>query len=100
MNILKEEAISSGSMNNTTYLNGFGLEDIKHEALINNQHSIAELLEPFILRDCAKNGFKASWEIDVSNLSSWESAAAGLSFLIYSKISIKSLSAVLKERIS
>ena len=54
MNILKKEAISSGSMNNTTYLNGFGLEDIKHEVLINNQHSIAEPLETFILRNYAK----------------------------------------------
>lgn len=33
---LEEKAVSSGSMNNTTYLNSFDFDNIKHEVLVNN----------------------------------------------------------------
>jgi len=53
-NALEEKAIPTGSVNNTAHLNSFGFDNIKHEVLVNNKHSVTEFLEPFIFRNHAK----------------------------------------------
>jgi len=52
--MLEEKAVSSGSMDDTTYLNGFDFYNIEHEVLVNDEHSIAEPPQPFIPGSYAK----------------------------------------------
>lgn len=54
MHGLEEKAVSSGSMDDTAYLNGLGLYNIEHEVFVNDEHSIAKPPEPFIPWNYAK----------------------------------------------
>ena len=43
-NHLEKETVSAGSVNNTSYLNSPGFENIEYEIFANNQHSVPEFL--------------------------------------------------------
>lgn len=52
--LLKKEAIAAGAVNNPAKLDKFLFDDIKHEILVHNKHSVAHCSEPSVSWDQAK----------------------------------------------
>jgi len=52
--LLKKEAIAAGAVNNPADLDKFLFDDIKHEILVHNKHSVAHFSEASAFWDQAK----------------------------------------------
>jgi hypothetical protein len=52
--LLKKETIAAGAVNNPANLDKFLFDDIKHEILVHNKHSVAHFSEASVFWDQAK----------------------------------------------